>query len=224
MRQEAVAAEFGTSQGPVREAFRMLAGEGLLVHRANHGYRVIDIDAVDVDEVRIVRGLLEDEAYRLVVRALADDDMPELTTSVGAVEAALALPGEVPADAAAHEMVSAHRALHDRLLDRYATPRLRALTGMFQRHALRMRRATLGADVDGWRATLDADLRLVAACRAGDVEAALAVLAAERSRAAVAVANAIDGRSRLRPSALAGAGAATNGIGVSTEQMGDRHG
>lgn len=47
LRQEEVAARFGVSQTPVREAFRRLEAEGLVEHAANRGVVVRGVNAPD---------------------------------------------------------------------------------------------------------------------------------------------------------------------------------
>ncbi len=53
-----LAATFGVSRGPVRDALRTLAAEGLIVS-AGRSYRVTGLDATDVSDLYALRGLLE---------------------------------------------------------------------------------------------------------------------------------------------------------------------
>ncbi len=59
IRQEEVAARFGTSRLPVREALRMLENEGLTETQANKGARVPFLTAAEVDIVYRMREALE---------------------------------------------------------------------------------------------------------------------------------------------------------------------
>lgn len=54
-----LAAEFGTSRTPVREALRILTQEMLLEHSPNWGYRVSRLDIEDLDELYAVRVAIE---------------------------------------------------------------------------------------------------------------------------------------------------------------------
>lgn len=63
-----VAAFFGVSLIPVREALKTLLGEGLLDHRPRLGYRVTTLTSAELDEIYIVRGALEAAALDAAVR------------------------------------------------------------------------------------------------------------------------------------------------------------
>jgi len=72
---DAVAAAFGVSRIPVREALMTLIGEGLVDHRPNGGYRVAMMTAQEFAEIYLVREALETAGLRVAVeRACADDD------------------------------------------------------------------------------------------------------------------------------------------------------
>lgn len=71
IRQEEIAARFGASRLPVREALRMLEAEGLTEHEANKGSRV---PLLDLDEVDVLYKMRE----RLEPLALAES-LPHLT-------------------------------------------------------------------------------------------------------------------------------------------------
>jgi DNA-binding GntR family transcriptional regulator len=72
---DAVAAAFGVSRIPVREALMTLIGEGLVDHRPNGGYRVAMMTAREFAEIYLVREALETAGLRAAVElACADDD------------------------------------------------------------------------------------------------------------------------------------------------------
>jgi DNA-binding GntR family transcriptional regulator len=72
---DAVAAAFGVSRIPVREALMTLIGEGLVDHRPNAGYRVAMMTAQEFGEIYLVREALETAALRAAVAwACAEDD------------------------------------------------------------------------------------------------------------------------------------------------------
>jgi DNA-binding GntR family transcriptional regulator len=74
IRQEEVAARFGASRLPVREALRMLEAEGLTEHEAHKGARVPRLDMHEVDVIYQMR-------ERLEPLALAES-LPRLTAGV----------------------------------------------------------------------------------------------------------------------------------------------
>lgn len=61
-----LAARFGVSRGPLREAMGLLASEGLLVTAPYRGTRVLKLSAKDVREIYTLRTALETLAFREV--------------------------------------------------------------------------------------------------------------------------------------------------------------
>ena len=59
VRQEAVAERLGVSRVPVREALKVLEGEGHVVYAAHRGYVVAELSVDDLTEVYRLRELLE---------------------------------------------------------------------------------------------------------------------------------------------------------------------
>jgi len=71
LRELEVAQELGTSQTPVREAFRALTAAGLLESRLHVGTRVRELDSRDLADTVPVRAALEGIAGRLAAEKLA---------------------------------------------------------------------------------------------------------------------------------------------------------
>jgi DNA-binding GntR family transcriptional regulator len=70
-----VAGVFGVSRIPVREALKTLIGEGLVEHRPNAGYTVARLTRQELDELYLVRAVLEGAALTAALaRAGAVDD------------------------------------------------------------------------------------------------------------------------------------------------------
>ena len=78
-----IAAEFGTSQGPVREALRDLEATGLVTSLPRRGTYVSDVMVDGLREIYTVRGALEEQATRMVTRSRSCD----LDALQGAVDA-----------------------------------------------------------------------------------------------------------------------------------------
>lgn len=87
IRQEDVAARFGTSRLPVREALRMLQAEGLIEHEANKGARVPRLDAREVDIIYRMRERLEPLALMASIPYLATEDLRRLGQIQSQIEA-----------------------------------------------------------------------------------------------------------------------------------------
>jgi DNA-binding GntR family transcriptional regulator len=67
LRQEALAERYGVSRLPVREALRLLEGEGLVKLRAHHGAVVATLSPAQINELYDLRAMLEKD---LIVRAV----------------------------------------------------------------------------------------------------------------------------------------------------------
>jgi DNA-binding GntR family transcriptional regulator len=72
-----VAAVFGVSRIPVREALKTLIGEGLVEHRPNAGYTVAKLTSAELNEMYVIREVLETAALTASVAAAADRDDAE---------------------------------------------------------------------------------------------------------------------------------------------------
>lgn len=66
VREERIAGRLGISRPPVREAMRLVHGEGLLEHVPRKGYRVTMLTDGAVHEILELRELLESHALRIV--------------------------------------------------------------------------------------------------------------------------------------------------------------
>ena len=73
LKQNDVAARFGVSVVPVREAFQRLVAEGLALMQPNRGVTVTAISEADFQEIAEMRSLLEPHVFRL--------SAPKLTAS-----------------------------------------------------------------------------------------------------------------------------------------------
>ena len=68
-----IAEEFGTSQGPVREALRELEATGLVTNIPRRGTYVAEVMSEGLREIYTVRGALEEQATRIVTARQACD-------------------------------------------------------------------------------------------------------------------------------------------------------
>lgn len=112
-----VAAFFGVSLIPVREALKTLLGEGLLEHQPRLGYTVTALSQAELDELYVVRGALEAAALEVAVRQSAKADHDRAAAVHEALDRAVASD-----DAAAFQRAS--REFHEALLAPCRMPRL----------------------------------------------------------------------------------------------------
>lgn len=85
VRQEQLAERYGVSRVPLREALKILEGEGQVVYHPHRGYFVTELSVEDLVEVYRLRELLEAEAIRAAVPNLTDRSMADLQTAQSAV-------------------------------------------------------------------------------------------------------------------------------------------
>jgi DNA-binding GntR family transcriptional regulator len=87
LRQEDLAAAFGVSRLPVREALRRLEAEGLVVMRPRRGYCVASFSSEEIEEVFDMRALLEARAAFLGTSRRTVADIEELEERLHLMEA-----------------------------------------------------------------------------------------------------------------------------------------
>ncbi len=81
---------FGTSRGPLREACRALAQEGLLVAIPNRGVFVRELDLREALEVYDIRSALDELMGRLIAERATEDQVVELYQLVDKMDQAAA--------------------------------------------------------------------------------------------------------------------------------------
>jgi len=177
--QDALAERFGVSRVPLREALKILEGEGQVTYRPHRGYFVAQLDVDDLREVYRIRDLLESDAVRTAVPLLNDDDIRRLADAAYDVDRADRMGDLV-------SMTTANRRFHFTLIEAAGMPRLARLARI------------LWDATDAYRSVYYADTRhrllvhqehhaVVAAVRVKDAEEAVRLLRAHREHAVAAV-------------------------------------
>jgi DNA-binding GntR family transcriptional regulator len=138
IHQQAVAARFGTSRQPVREALRQLQSEGLVIVSPNAGARVARLDADEFDEVYLLRSRLEPLAVERGAANLTDEQLASVRFEVEAMEAF----GEISGREG--EWLAHDRAFHLGTFAATRSPRLLAIIESLWNVAEPYRRAYLG--------------------------------------------------------------------------------
>ena len=134
LNERELSERLGVSRTPLREAFRMLAADGLLVQLPNRGAQVVAMSPADVRDAFEVMAALEGLAGELAAARITDDEVDGLR----------ALQAEMDAAHAAQDLPAYYRVnreIHDRLNAIAANPVLanayRALNARL--HSLRFR-------------------------------------------------------------------------------------
>jgi DNA-binding GntR family transcriptional regulator len=161
LKQNEVAARFGVSVAPVREALQRLIADGLAVLHNNRGVTVSPVSELDFREIAELRALLEPHALQLSAPRLdkADLDQSEAIL-VKATEATDAL-----------DRARLHWEFHRSLYKRAERPRLLAqIAALYQGINRYLLPAWAASGLSkGW---VDSHLALVATIRNGDIEQA----------------------------------------------------
>ncbi|GEO80595.1 GntR family transcriptional regulator [Pararhodospirillum oryzae] len=164
LRQEGLATEFGASHVPVREAFRRLEAQGLVVSEPRRGVKVAPVDPADVREVAEMRAALEGLALRHAVPHLTDAILDQAEDALRA--------GDKAPDVRAWE--EANRRFHRLLLAPCGMKRL--LSALDDLHAASARFLFAGWRSE-WEAPSDRDHRAILnALRQGHADTAVAIL------------------------------------------------
>jgi DNA-binding GntR family transcriptional regulator len=192
--QDALAVQFGVSRVPLREALKILEGEGQVTYVAHRGYFVTELSLSDLIEVYRIREILEAEAVSIAVPQMTAEDIHRLEEAERDVRAAADI-----ADVVA--MTSANRRLHFAILDACALPRLVWLIRLLW-DATEVYRSVYYNEAHN-REMVDSEHRaLVAAVKAGDATAALMVLTEHREHAIEALRPVLDQAGDGKPTKL----------------------
>lgn len=86
LRQDDLAARFGTSRIPIREALRTLQAEGLVTYSPNRGAVVTIVTAREIQEMLEVRIALECHAIQIAVPLTACSDIEKMRSILDAYD------------------------------------------------------------------------------------------------------------------------------------------
>ena len=78
--EQKLAADYGISRTPLREALKVLAAEGLVTMKVRRGAYVTEMSADDVKQIYHLLGLLESDAAGVVAKHASDEQIRELRT------------------------------------------------------------------------------------------------------------------------------------------------
>jgi len=173
--EEHIAARLGLSRTPVREAFGLLAAEGLIVVVAKRGSFVAPLSVDDILEIYQIRTPLECMTARIAAETITEEDLAELERLV-ATE--LAQEGTRSVQAS----LARSKEFHDIINSCAHNSRLEALLKQLQSQTHRARAlwpSTLSRLSETWQE----HARLLAALRARDTDAAEALTREHLARA-----------------------------------------
>ena len=105
LRQEQLARRFGTNQAPIREAFRRLEAEGLVVAVAQRGVRVASLSVDEAEEIGSLRLSLEPPLAARAADRADQVDADAARTAIGAMAQASTPAALMVANAEFHDAI-----------------------------------------------------------------------------------------------------------------------
>lgn len=112
IKQSHLAARFGVSQAPVREALNQLISEHLVVHYQNRGVRVAPLVGAEFEEAARLRITLETDLVKAAAVRFADEHKMLAAAALGNI-------GEAES---VGDLMAAHDAFHDAIYTAAASP------------------------------------------------------------------------------------------------------
>ncbi len=179
LSQVQLAQEIGVSRTPLREALRMLQEEGLVLAEHNHRVRVADIDIGELESFYASRIMLESLAVALSIPRLTQDDFDKLASALDQMHAA----------SERRDMQSwdeGNRQFHA-VLSSYTEGQLRETIKRSIDASERYRRIKLQNLSRSWEVAEVEHQAIFEACRKGNRDAAVDLLARHLARTALTV-------------------------------------
>jgi DNA-binding GntR family transcriptional regulator len=182
MSQVALAQQLGVSRTPLREALRLLQGEGLVESEPNRRVRVAPMTARDLEELCVLRVTLEAEAIRLSVPSMTPEDLAQL-------EGRMAEMSHYAEAKDYRRWTTPHSEFH-RELTKHAGARINSALARYFDHSERYRRLHIGHGPSAWATA--GHREILDACKAGDRDQSAALLASHLARTGLEVAELLE--------------------------------
>lgn len=122
LKEEELCRMFDISRPPIREAFKTLEANGILIHKPRRGVFVTEFTAKDVEEVYTIIAMLYEKTTDMAMGVITDRDVTELKTFVDRMIAAVEMS---PCDIQEYQL--AHDSFHQVLIDLAGNGRIRDL-------------------------------------------------------------------------------------------------
>lgn len=162
-----IAARFGVSRAPVREALRMLMQDDLVVRRPRRGTIVTDLSPHEISEMFEVRSALYAAVVRLFVRRSTPDDLSQYAALLDRMKALSSNPAVTAA-----QFVDASQAASVFLVARCGNARLQTAFRKMTRQSYRVYAEMALGTVAQRRLLVQLVEDMLAAARDGDAERA----------------------------------------------------
>ena len=120
LSERELAAQYGVSRTPIREAFRHLIQEGLVVYKPNSGYRIIRLSEELARHILVVRETLESMAARLAVQRDPKGTAETMAKTIAKARRA-------HREGQLSELITANQGFHQALVESSGNPVLSAM-------------------------------------------------------------------------------------------------
>jgi DNA-binding GntR family transcriptional regulator len=170
LRQDMLAAAFGVSRIPVREALFQLEAEGLVQIEPHKGAIVTTLSPDEIGDVFDLRSLLEPRLLRASIPHLTGQDLTELDAIQGAFGVAIR-------DRDTGRWGALNAQLHLAMYARAGLPRTHAVVSGLLQTSERYTRIQLATRA-AWQRAQSEHAALITCCRRGEVEQACVLLEA----------------------------------------------
>lgn len=178
VRQLDLAERLNVSSVPVREALKTLEAEGQVTYQPNRGYTVVQFSVEELEELYLVRRLLETEAVRQAVPKFGAELIQHLETLVARMDEFIES-GDVV------RYTEANRDFHLSQFKRAGLPRLYRLIEVLWQNSEACRSAIFSRD---WGQRAQRDHRVILeACESKDVARVIAAQDKHRSNGLAAI-------------------------------------
>ncbi|MEE6282915.1 GntR family transcriptional regulator [Georgenia sp. MJ170] len=165
--EEALAAQFGLSRGPVREAIKTLAGEGL-IELGGRSAVIRGLDADDIDELFSLRLILESAAVRMATERDVEQLLAQLDAALDEMEDAVA-------GGSAKAFAAADLRFHSSLYSVAGHRRLQGIWDLY-RPSISVVLLASRSTYDDLRPSIDSHYKLRDLVGSGDLDAVVAEL------------------------------------------------
>ncbi|MDR0242651.1 MAG: GntR family transcriptional regulator [Burkholderia sp.] len=180
LRQDAFASEFNISHVPVREAFRRLESQGLVLSEPRKGVKVVHLDEASIIEITKMRAALETLAMRVAVPLISENDIDNAIAAIEQASHATNI----------ETWESCNRAFHEAVSRPCGMPRL--LRAIDELHVARLRYMYATAGSTNWDPQSQREHRqILDAIRDRDVERACGLIEQHVLESAEVVVNAL---------------------------------
>lgn len=120
LSERELASRYGVSRIPIREAFRHLIQEGLVIYKPNSGYRIIPLSEELARHILVVRETLEGMAARLAVQRDPEGTAETMAKTIAKARRA-------HREGQLSELITANQGFHQALVESSGNPVLAAL-------------------------------------------------------------------------------------------------